>query len=124
MSQARTNDMRHWVRIYLNPIGQYTPYRDIDLVMVDGVNYGYSSEHKKVVAIILYAGSMKSINLTDEPCEEFMKIWNAYLGYAPGVDGNPDTLGELKAITPKPESAKESLIQVSGFIDPNFLQKS
>ncbi len=116
MSQARTQDQRHWVYIELYPQGQVTGGMWIDLNMIDKVDFAFDSNPENPLdkryccsVIILYAGALKPIPIVNAPeinlnaAHWFHQYWVKYIS------------GTLPADEPNQMSAaKPGLIHVPG----------
>lgn len=80
MSQVRTPDLRKWIRIEIDPKGQYTRGMDIDLNMIDKVVWVRNSDGTIDSCKITSAAEMKPFILVKEEAQFFYEKWMEHSG--------------------------------------------
>ncbi len=95
MSQARLPEHRYWVQVELEPTGQGTVARQLDLNMVDGVTLFRGNEREVLAVEVLYAGAFQPLKIAKSGALNFLKHWEKYCAIP---DERKDDIAKLGVI--------------------------
>lgn len=88
MSQARTPDLRRWIRVEIEPKGLHTRAKDLDLNMVDSVMWIRNADDTIDSCKITSAAEMKPFILLGDEARYFYEKWMAHSGIVEDMSRN------------------------------------